>query len=212
MKRNEYLINHWKVLTQDLPTLKHNYLQLLLSLYQAPYRCYHNLTHIKSLYTIWTQYQHLLVYPKSLQFAIWYHDAIYQPTQSNNEENSAQLAKIHLSSLQLPPTLINQCCQYILATKTHTLPIDIDTVDAQFMLDIDLSILGAEPRKYKTYIQQIRKEYQMYPDRVYKEGRIKVLGQFLKKQFMYHTEFMREQYEEQARQNMNAELKRLLDS
>lgn len=209
MKRNEYLINHWNRLTQDLSSLKHNHLQLLLSLYQSPTRHYHNVHHLETLFHLFDQYHHVLASPMTVQFAIWYHDAIYQATQTDNEEKSAQLAKAHLTTLHLPPTLIDSCCQYILATKHHQLPQAWNTIDEQFMLDIDLAILGAEPEHYQAYSEQIRREYHMYSDQVYKEGRKKVLGQLLELQPIYRTNFMSERFEEQARRNLYAELKDL---
>jgi predicted metal-dependent HD superfamily phosphohydrolase len=52
----------------------------------------------------------------------------------------------------------------------------------------------------------VRKEYAIYPDLLYRPGRIKVLKYFLEKPRIYHTPYFWEKYEEQARANMEAEL------
>ena len=84
-----------------------------------------------------------------------------------------------------------------------------DDNDTNILLDIDLSILGENPMKYKEYCENIRKEYQIYPDFIYRKGRQKVLENILKLDSIYKTEFFKQEYESQAKENLTLELNQL---
>jgi predicted metal-dependent HD superfamily phosphohydrolase len=74
---------------------------------------------------------------------------------------------------------------------------------------MDLCILGADPIKYVDYCGRIRKEYNIIPDIIYKPGRAKVLKHFLEMERIFKTKHFFQLYEEQARLNIGAELKRV---
>jgi len=77
------------------------------------------------------------------------------------------------------------------------------------MLDIDLSILGYSPEKYSQYKKNIRKEYSWVPENDYVSGRKKVLESFLKKQKIFQTEYFYSKYEQNARINIQEEIRAL---
>lgn len=81
--------------------------------------------------------------------------------------------------------------------------------DTNFLLDIDLSILGKSPEVYKKYTEDIRKEYKIYPDFMYGKGRTKVLKSILELEAIFKTDFFKKAYEKQARENLTAELSQL---
>ena len=85
----------------------------------------------------------------------------------------------------------------------------ISTINPNIFLDADLSIFGQPTSVYSTYINQIRDEYKVYPLIIYNNGRIKVLRHFLNMSRIYKTEHFYNLYEEQARKNINMELKLL---
>ena len=91
-------------------------------------------------------------------------------------------------------------------TKEHQLATDEDT---NFLLDIDLSVLGKNPEEYKQYSDNIRKEYRIYPDFMYRKGRLKVLKNMLALDAIYKTEFFKQAYENQARENLKLEISKL---
>lgn len=62
---------------------------------------------------------------------------------------------------------------------------------------------------YARYAAAIHREYAWLPEARYRTGRIAVLQRFLQRRIIYHTEPMRQEREEQARQNLAPEIARL---
>jgi len=65
----------------------------LLALYQEPIRHYHNLDHIRHCLGEFDLFRNLSRDPDALETAIWFHDAVYDPTRDDNEARSADLAR-----------------------------------------------------------------------------------------------------------------------
>lgn len=204
-----YLQNNWNELTKGMDVVKTSYYKQLMELYSSPNRHYHNTIHINTLLQLLDTYAHLLAAPRAIQFAIWYHDAIYDSSQTDNEAKSADLAYTHMTALGVGQPVVDTCCKLIRATQTHTLGDDLRSFDAQFLLDIDLAILATKEEEYLQYTKNIRQEYIMYPEPVYIAGRKKVIEHFLAMDRIYKTDLCFELYEELAKKNLNRELKLL---
>lgn len=175
--------------------------------YAVAGRHYHTLQHIHDMLQLSHQYGEHLRDPAVVDFAIFYHDVIYNVWRRDNEERSAALATTRLAALGMPDEKVQLVKLMIEASHTHQLPPGADTdPDAQFFLDFDLSILGAEWATYFIYSSQVRKEYQIYPDMLYKAGRRKFLQNFLEAPAIFHSPVFREHFEPRARQNMEKEL------
>ncbi len=170
-------------------------------------RYYHNLTHLQEIH------QHLLPVKKEIKnwncilFSIFYHDIVYQTTKQNNEEKSAQLAKKRLQEINVSEDIQDLCFAQILATKQHAFSTDADT---NYFTDADLAILGQNEETYLQYAKQIRKEYSIYPDFMYKPGRKKVLQHFLQMETIFKTVYFQNKFEAQAKHNLNLELNQYL--
>ena len=134
---------------------------------------------------------------------LFYHDIIYQVFRKDNEEQSAAFAKKVLADLGVAPERVERCVRHIQATKQHHWS---DDPDCNYLLDMDLGILGSERERYELYTQQIRKEYRIFPDLLYKPGRKKVIDHFLGLDSIYKTEYFRALFEKQARNNLKWEL------
>jgi len=91
--------------------------------------------------------------------------------------------------------------------KTHKMSDPTDTNLAYF-LDFDMAVLGKPWEQYKIYAQQIRQEYIHFPEKDYCNGRIKVLTS-LKSGGTYVTPEFQKDFEEQAKKNMQNEIKDL---
>ncbi len=171
--------------------------------YSSPARHYHSLTHLNHLLGELSTVRADLNNWDCILFTLFYHDVIYNPLQKNNEAASAEFAKKDLQLLSVPEALINRCISQILATKSHEPSTDMDT---NYFLDADLSILGAGCEAYIQYTKQIRQEYTIYPDFLYKPGRKKVLQHFLDMDRIFKTPQFYDRLEINARDNMKAEI------
>jgi predicted metal-dependent HD superfamily phosphohydrolase len=171
--------------------------------YTVEGRHYHTLLHLDHLVEELMAVKDQITDWQTLVFSIAYHDIVYNPLKRDNEEKSAKLASKRLSSLSLPPLLIEKCTSQILSTRHHESSVDSDT---NYFTDADLAILGADGKKYREYAALIRKEYKFDPDFMYNTGRQQVLNHFLGMLRIYKTEYFRRKYETQARQNILREL------
>ena len=174
--------------------------------YSGKSRHYHNLQHLETLFEEIEHVKDKIKNFNNISFSIFYHDAIYDATSKLNEEKSADLAKERLGIVGLNNEDVQQIYEQILATKSHKKSDDEDT---NFLLDADLSVLGKSDDAYLEYTKQIRKEYSIYPDFLYKPGRKKVLEHFLELENIFKTEYFRGKFEIQARENIESELKNL---
>ena len=172
--------------------------------YSEKGRYYHNLKHLEQM---WTELEATPLQNRdAVIFALAYHDIIYKPHRSDNEEASAELAERRLRLLNVPPDIIAKCRNLILSTKKHEVSDDSDT---NTFTDADLSILGSHRENYIRYSQAIRQEYKMVPDLIYKPGRKKVLRHFLAMNRIFKTEYFHSKYEQQARANIEWEISQL---
>lgn len=174
--------------------------------YSSTKRHYHSLSHLENLLIELNEIKSNIKDWDTTLFSLYYHDIIYDAKSSKNEEKSAELAIKRLKDIGYPPLKIEHCFNQIIATKSHEVNEDSDT---NLFTDADLSILGSCWETYTTYISQIRKEYSIYPDFIYKPGRQKVLHHFLDMQRIFKTDYFYFKFEQQARQNIRKELKLL---
>ena len=171
--------------------------------YSSRKRYYHTLSHLEVLLDQLGGCKQFIAEWDALLFSVFYHDIVYNVLKSNNEERSADLAVKRLSATEFPADRINTCKEQILATKSHLFSKNEDT---NFFTDADLSVLGQSPGVYEQYCGQIRKEYSIFPDLVYKPGRKKVLIHFLNMEKIFKTSFFYGKYELRARENLESEL------
>ena len=175
-------------------------------------RAYHSLQHIRQLFWEFEQVKQHLYQPHSIALALLFHDSVYEPTRSDNDLKSAEYAVESLSSY-----LSAEQCQYIYAlimmTASHQIG-QIDELiepdkysDAAYLLDMDLSILGASWSEYEQYAQAVRQEYAHISNVDYHVGRVKVLKKLLGHPTLYLTDYYHSRLEEQARENTKREIK-----
>lgn len=176
--------------------------------YRESQRAYHTLSHIEQLLVQFESIKHNLPEPHIVALALYYHDVIYDPTRADNEQKSAEYAVDALSSYLSP-----EQCQYIYAlimmTANHQIDESTDSVkysDVAYLLDMDLSILGAPWSTYEQYANAIRQEYAHVADDNYRDGRTAVLQGLLAHPKLYLTDYYYSQLEAQARDNINREL------
>lgn len=180
-------------------------LQQLLTAYSSPERHYHTAAH---LYHVLCTIEQLHPTPSiSLNLAAWFHDAVYNSRANDNEAKSADLAEEILRSLSIEPKTIAQVRRLILSTQTH----QAFDRESEILLDADLAILGADSVQYQNYAAAIRHEYSWVTAEAYRDGRTKVLQNFLQRDRIYYTTQMQARAAI-ARQNLRSELELLQNS
>ena len=177
--------------------------------YNEAQRAYHSLQHIEQLFAQFKQIKHVLNEPHIIALALFYHDVIYAPTRADNELKSAEYA---VEALR--PYFSAAQCQYIYAlimmTANHKLAECSSAqknFDAAYLLDMDLSILGASWSEYEQYAQAVRQEYAYVSNIDYRDGRRAVLTGLLAHLKLYLTDYYYDRLEKQARQNIKREIK-----
>lgn len=176
--------------------------------YGEPQRAYHTLDHIEQLLVQFENIKHHLTEPHIIALALYYHDVIYDPTHSDNELKSAEFATDALSSY-LSTKQCRQIHVLIMMTANHQIDMLVDRDkynDTAYLLDVDLSILGAPWSAYEQYAKAIRKEYTHVADDSYRDGRTAVLQGLLAHPKLYLTDHYYEQLETQARANIKHEI------
>lgn len=178
----------------------------LLAAHSGPDRHYHGLQHIAECLQWLDQLRPQLARPAELALALSFHDAIYDPQAKDNELRSAQWAQAVLQSAGAEPDAVQRVDALIMAT-CHFQPAQAQLPeDSAWMLDIDLSILGAPAARFAQYQAQIQAEYAWVPAADYALRRQAVLRSFLQRPAIYQTATMQARLEAQARDNLQQAL------
>ena len=175
----------------------------LVAAYSESHRHYHSGKHLEDCLARLDESVDLVEAPEVVEMALWFHDAIYKPTSSKNEEKSAEWAVRFLRSVGAEEPSQRRVGDLILATK------HVDAAlggDSAVLVDIDLSILGRDPEVYDVYEDAIRKEYRWVPGPIYRRKRREVLESFLQRLAIFSTDRFRGRYEEPARANIERAL------
>jgi predicted metal-dependent HD superfamily phosphohydrolase len=168
--------------------------------HSEPQRAYHTTAHIEDCLTQFDLARHLAKRPDEVEAAIWFHDAVYDPRASDNEERSAEWARKSLIEAGAADDIAQRIAALVLLTRHVDPP---TSRDGELLLDIDLSILGRQPDMFAVYDVQIRQEYNWVPEAEYRRRRADVLAGFLGQPTIYRTEFFRKRLESQARENLS---------
>ena len=144
----------------------------VINLYNEPHRFYHTLEHIEQVLK-YLHHENLLIHDE-LFLATIFHDIIYNPQSTTNEEDSANYFTDAAKSSSLTNDQKEHIKQLILDTKNHRPPARF----SEEFIKADLSILNASFDKLIRYEKQIFKEYQFVDYKEYKVKRIEVLKHF----------------------------------
>lgn len=179
----------------------------LVRAYDASERHYHSLQHIRNLLDWLRPHTAKLQDPEAVQLAVWFHDVVYNPLRDDNEARSAAQALEFLAGSAWPLARQQRVAFLIERTKDHTQTQPTADPDLHLFLDADLSILGASEADYWHYARQVRQEYRLVPDFMYRRGRRQVLEKLLAAPVLYQTPEARAHLYGAARRNLQAELR-----
>ncbi|MGW7384662.1 HD domain-containing protein [Streptomyces sp. NPDC054794] len=183
------------------------YADNLLTRWQEPQRHYHTLTHLTAVLDHVDVLEKHADDPDVVRLAAWFHDAVYLPDRSENEERSARLAERALTEAGVPEAKAAEVARLVRLTVTHD-PAEDDR-DGQVLCDADLAILAAPPSAYAVYTAAVREEYHFVPSDAFRAGRAAILGQLLDLPRLFRTPHGRAEWEATARYNLAAELEML---
>lgn len=213
---NKYLKQHWLKLCKSLPIYDEDKVlatfEKLVHLYSHPKRGYHNLeNHIQHCLKVFDNVKHLAIDPDAIEFAIWFHDAIYDTKIHGIEEKCAELAFNTAIDLGCFRRFAKTVSDLVLETRHISEPVDFD---AKLLCDIDLSPLGISFAEFDRNAAFIREEYAHVSDTDFANGRMRILKKYLDKQNIYNYKYFQDKYGDLAEENLKrsmANLSRMLD-
>jgi len=175
-----------------------NVFRAICRAYQQEHRAYHTLQHLEECFDLLDE---LKIIDVNIEFALWFHDFVYEPKDENNELKSA-IAFCKLCKKWINTTKLSDIVPFLCILKTqHDIDRENDVVPP-LICDIDLAILGSSPQRFAEYQRQIRQEYVWVSEEIYQIERKKVLQNFLERDRIYLTEQCYTRFEAQARENL----------
>ncbi|MGW0842061.1 HD domain-containing protein [Streptomyces sp. NPDC002787] len=179
----------------------------LIKRWSEPQRKYHTVEHLTAVLDHIDLLEEYAADADLVRLAAWFHDAVYLPERSTNEERSARLAERALPEAGVPEEKVAEVARLVRLTVTHD-PAD-DDPNGQVLCDADLAILASAPEAYAAYAAAVREEYGFVPDDAFRTGRAAVLGQLLALPRLFRTPYGQREWEDRARENLRTELTEL---
>ena len=167
----------------------------------GPDRRFHNLHHIHDCLDRLDEVAPLVIDRDAVEVALWFHDAVYQPSSPDNERRSAELFLAY--SCGADPVFRRRVCGLILATRHHAAA---HTNDRRFVEDIDLAGFAHPWDEFMREGDLLREEFAAQSDDQYYQGQVCFLGRLKRRPWFFTTDYFRDRYEARAQAN----LKRLL--
>ena len=183
------------------------YADNLLARWQEPQRRYHTLDHLTAVLDHVDVLEKYADDPDAVRLAAWFHDAVYLPERSENEERSARLAERALPEAGVLGDSTAEVARLVRLTVTHD-PAGDDR-NGQVLCDADLAILASPPSAYAASTAAVREEYHFVPNDAFREGRAAILRQLLGLPRLFRTPYGEAEWEATARYNLRAELEML---
>ena len=179
----------------------------LLARWAEPQRRYHTVDHLIGVLARVTELTAYAQDPDTVALAAWFHDAVYRPDRSENEERSAALAERALPEAGLAAERVAEVARLVRLTVSHD-PAAGDR-NGEVLCDADLAVLAGDPAAYAAYAAAVREEFAFVPDEAFRDGRSDVLRRLLALPRLFHTPYGVEHWEDIARRNMATELELL---
>ena len=182
--------------------------QALSEKYLEPHRHYHTGEHIVRCLSRYDLATEVMGQNDIVELAIWFHDAILEIGSSDNEQLSVNWF-VEIAGDSLPQNSVSSVSRAILATRYQELAPD---VEAQFVMDVDLSGFGQSWNAFFADTCLLRQEAAHLDDAGFRNGLEKFLGGLLSWPSVFRTEYFQDQYETNAQQNIHQLLEKLKQS
>lgn len=149
---------------------------LIIGHHSEPHRSYHTLGHIDLMLR---QVPARHAFAREMMAATLFHDIIYDPTRSDNEELSLAMFESAAGKVAVPGPLDRPLVSaMILATKSHHFRKEETMRDEaiNLLLKADLSILWhPDPEVYAWYAAGVRQEYGFVPEEQFRAARAMIV-------------------------------------
>lgn len=178
----------------------------LVERYAEPHRHYHTLAHVQHCLLEFDAIRDLADHADSVEMAVWFHDAIYDPKAKDNEARSADLARVVLDVGGIREEFGERVAELIMATSHSASP---SFNDAALLVEADLAILGRSEAEFDEYERCIRREYDWVDDASFAAGRAAIIESFLLRPILFRVHSLHRAYEDAARANLRRSLARL---
>jgi predicted metal-dependent HD superfamily phosphohydrolase len=175
----------------------------LVRRWDEPQRRYHDRTHLLAVLEVVDD----CAGSDRVRLAAWFHDAVYDPRASGNEQASAALATEVLGALGAPVAVAADVARLVMLTAGHAT--SAGDAEGELLCDADLSVLGQDPQGYADYAERIRAEYAHVPDDAFREGRAAILRALLALPTLFRRPDLAARWQSQARTNLRTELQSL---
>ncbi|WP_405397851.1 hypothetical protein [Streptomyces microflavus] len=183
------------------------YAENLLVRWAEPQRRYHTTAHLTAVLDRIDTLAGYAADVHAVRLAAWFHDAVYRPDRTENEERSAALAERALPEAGVAEAVTAEVARLVRLTVTHD-PAEGDG-NGEVLCDADLAVLAGGPDAYAAYAAQVREEYGFVPDEAFRAGRAAVLRQLLALPRLFRTPYGAAEWEARARHNLATELELL---
>jgi predicted metal-dependent HD superfamily phosphohydrolase len=178
--------------------------QVLIAAWREPHRVYHDHSHLVWLLDEADRLGARIRDAAFVEYAIWFHDAVYQPGETDNEAVSAEWARAFLAA---DADLAERVGRVIEMTRDHAE--GEAEGDAALFLDMDIAILGAPRETYCRYAAGVRREFGVFADSAFAAGRASFLEKQLARARTFRTDYYDQGLGENARANMAWELEEM---
>ncbi len=174
----------------------------LLRRWNEPQRRYHNETHLRAVLRAVDALEAdgEAFDGTAVRLAAWLHSAVFDPTESENNDKSAAFTEQALD----PAAPVEEVTRLVRLMGGHR--IEVGDLNGAVLSDADLAVLGSDPDTYEAYSQDVRHEFAHVPGERFVAGRIAALEGLLERRSIFQTSAGRDAWEKQAHANLNREL------
>ena len=173
--------------------------QQLVQAYEEPGRFYHTIKHIQCCLRLLEDVEDMAGNADALALSIWFHDAIYQPGASDNEQRSADWFMTETQGV-FGDDFRNIVYGHIIATLHCNS--EIKDHDSRLMIDIDLSSFGMPWSVFLRDSENVRKEFPQLSDDEFYPKQCAFSQSLLGKSHFFQSDYFYRHYEDQARLNL----------
>lgn len=189
--------------------------------YNQPHRHYHNFGHIRNLLKRFKVCKRYIEDPLAVELAIWFHDIVFDPLSSYNEDASADLAYKLIMKINRPE-LADKVRELIMFTKWSADWFNASTVrelrsefkyasmDFFYLRDMDWSGFGLHYNKFAHNSVLLRAEVPFLTDKQYDIGRLgflEVLTELPRP--LYCSQLHYDRCEQLAQENIEIEIRNI---